>query len=190
MRIITTLLFFLFIALSPILHAQNKLQFKGIPIEGSVKTFISKLQAQGAKLENTEDDLYFFSDSFAGVSNCTIVVSHYKDSIVGLNVYLPKKTSWVDLKIDFVKFEESYTKKYGKPSDSFKFFNYPYYEGNGYEMSAVSMGECHYETFWDVENGWISLEISKSKCIAIQYDYKNGVRFRKQQQENQVNADI
>lgn len=60
MRIITTLLFFLFIALSPILHAQNKLQFKGIPIEGSVKTFISKLQAQGAKLENTEDDLYFF----------------------------------------------------------------------------------------------------------------------------------
>lgn len=177
--------------LSSILHAQNTLQFKGIPVEGDVKTFISQLQAQGAKLDDTDDNLYLFVDNFAGVSDCLIAVVHSDGTIVEVIVYfLSAQTSWYKLKDRFVTLEERYIKKYGKPSDSFKVFGRPYEEGDGNEMIAVEEKMCAYLSAWHVDNGTIWMEIDALKCVAIHYENKNGAQLRRQHRENLINADI
>ena len=82
-------------------------------------------------------------------------------------VYLPAQTSWYSIKNQYQAKLSTLKDKYGEPKSSYENFINPYYEGDGYEMSAVTLDKVNYSAFWD--NG-ISIEISKYKQVKICYE--------------------
>lgn len=135
------------LAVCTICFSQNHLSFKGIEINGTLTDFSQKLEASGYKKIYTNDaqDACVLEGAFAGYDQCMIfVISTAQEHIVWkVAVQLPEQSSWYSLKSRYNEFRESLMEKYGAPSKKYEFFSSPYYEGDGYEMSALNNEKCH-----------------------------------------------
>jgi hypothetical protein len=70
-----------------------------------------------------------------------------------------------------------YTKKYGQPRDSLRFFKSPYYDGDGYEFSAVRNGKAYISSFWEVGDSAIMIEVTNTGGVAVVY--QDSARFKR-----------
>jgi hypothetical protein len=165
--------------------------FNEVKIDGTSTEYLAKIKAKGyvqkelfsngngAILKKELNELYVF-----WTPKTKLV---YKVSI-----YMPKKDSWYGLKAEYQKYSELLTNKYGSASNTYEYFTKPYYEGDGYELSAVRLDKVTYFTFWDLsekENTQIGLSISKYEQIEISYEnYKNTLikETEKKEIENKV----
>jgi len=176
--------------------SQERMSFKGVEMNTDLVTFVNKLVEQGIKIkEHKLGDIsytYTLSGAFAGYSNCEIFVFGKKDKtlVYKVVVYLPEDNSWYSIKSDYNKLKEAYIKKYGAPSEDFHFFSSPYYEGDGYELTAIKIEKCYYSTFWTFDYGTIYTEISKYCQIKIVYEDKVNMESLSQLKEDAVNSDI
>jgi hypothetical protein len=105
-----------------------------------------------------------------------------------LSVFLPEVTSWSRIKSEYENYLGLLTEKYGSPEKAYTFFSTPYYEGDGYEMSAIKLEKCHYSAFWSDSIG-IWIEISKFQQVKIVYENaKNSAinDFEKKQINSQI----
>jgi hypothetical protein len=85
-------------------------------------------------------------------------------------VYLPTKETWYAIKQNYLDYLEVLTTKYGTPHQSYDFFSKPYFEGDGYEMSALKLEKCTYSAFWlNIDNTSIVIQISKYNQVMISY---------------------
>lgn len=152
--------------------AQEHLKFKGIPIDGKIETFIGKLQHIGYSSIRTEPSVALMKGEFGG-NICNIMIgssptSHIVHSII---VFLNEDNSWHSLNATYNNYKNLLSSKYGK-GDSFEFFSDPYYEGDGFETTAISVNKCTYVTFFDVPNGRLRLSIQKvitRACVVLVY---------------------
>jgi hypothetical protein len=150
-------------------------EFIGIKIDGDLKTVLNKFVTKGFKIK------------YSSVPNVTTATGYYSGTLFEVNivstpitkkvwkfaVYLPKKYDWTTLKSEYTSYRSSLIEKYGLPNSSYSGFTTPYYEGDGYEITGVSVNKCNYSTYWDN----MSIEISQFQQIRITY-------------ENSVNADL
>ena len=83
-----------------------------------------------------------------------------------------------------------FVKKYGNPTNNYEFFSKPYYEGDGYELSALRNEKCHYISAFETKNGVVYLEISKFKKIEINYEDKANSNIMDREKEETVIDDI
>ena len=148
----------------------NAQEFMGVKCDGKKDITISTFKNKGftltsdddgaaimkGKIGNDEIELYVF------YTPITKVVWSYK-------VFLPKQTSWYSLKSDYQKYMNVLTEKYGSPEKTYSFFSSPYNEGDGYEMTGVSVDKCNYASFWTIEQG-VRIKISKYKQVQISYE--------------------
>lgn len=169
---IKLLAFFLFIAS----FESFGQEFLGIKIEGNLNEIIAKFKQKGFKVIPPVENSVLLEGK-AGTSNVEIVAfaSPISKTVYKLNVYLPKKTSWSNLKSEYQDYLSTLTNKYGQPTDSFDFFESPYKEGEGDEMIAVEMEKCHYSAFWTN----VSIHISEFKQIRISYENLKNIEIRK-----------
>lgn len=58
--------------------------------------------------------------------------------------------------------------KYGKPKQAFHFFERPYYEGDGYEQSAIKLGKGHFSAFWG-EDSALMIQLTDRLTVAVGY---------------------
>ena len=169
----------------------SHLEFKGIPINGKVDDFVKKLQTQGYSIVNKEDIGIIMSGQFTGKEAEVMVINTKKTKTVWkVVVYLPKQTSWYRIKSDYEYYTEMFTKKYGAPTHTFSFFSSPYYEGDGYEMSALRNDKCTYYSSYHTQNGTISVEISKYEQIKIAYEDSINSSLMDKEKEDAVINDI
>jgi hypothetical protein len=162
--------------------------FNEVKIDGSSADYITRIKAKGYILKE-----YFKNGNGAILKkdlNELYVFWTPKTKIVyKATVYLPKKESWYGLKAEYEKYSDILSNKYGQPKsdDVYAYFSKPYYEGDGYELSALTLGKVTYFTFWDLsatENTQIGLSISKYQQIEISYEnYKNGLIKAEEQKE-------
>ena len=148
------------------------IEFKGIPITGAVDDFAVKLQAMGYNPVQVIDNTVIMTGRFVN-EECSIYLFStaktkqiWKVAVIIENTY----TSWSLIKNDFNKYKELYSKKYGHPDYDYHFFSSPYYEGDGYEMSALKSGKCHYFIGFDLPGGAVSIKMLSSCKIALQYE--------------------
>lgn len=186
------LLTFLFSLASTIAIAQTEhMTFKGLPIDGKLDEFISALVNQGFTLVYEADNGAVLEGDFAGKSNCSILVLPTKISktIWKVAVQFPKNTSWYSLKGEYKTFKASYSNKYGKPK-SYEFFSKPYYEGDSYEMQALKLEKCTYISFFELEQGTISIELSPKEYVQINYEDKLNSKIATKEKNHIVDEDI
>ncbi len=190
MRRIFSLFVCLIFAMS--IYAQDQhLTFKNIPIDGPLRTFVSKLEQQGFRLDEYSDDrtAAFLTGNFTGEEATIIVVTTPSTKkVCRVAVFFPKKKSWHSLKSDYFEYKKMYIQKYGKPKDEYEFFVKPYYEGDGYELQALRKENCYYSTFFYINDGIITVRLTNTCHLSIVYEDKvNNSLFTAEKDKNNLN---
>ena len=172
-------------------QTDSHLKFRDIPINGHISDFVDSLKHKGFVKNKSENNIVIMNGSFVGKEVELFIIATPKTKQVWkVTVYLPKDDSWYSLKSDYTKYVKSFKNKYGNPSDNYEFFSSPYYEGDGYEMTALKSGKCHYVSFFNIEEGNVSVEISKFAQIKFSYEDSKNTKLKKEEEESSVLEDI
>lgn len=165
------------------------LKFMGIPIEGNANAFIQKLASKGFVKTNTTDYGILLKGTFAGVKDAELCVLQTPKTkqVWKVAVYLPKENTWSSIKHQYEKFKTSFSEKYGEPDSHYEFFKSPYYEGDGYEESAVKLGKCYYSSFWGCG---LMVDISKFMQVRLAYEDPTNADLDEKERNEVVENDI
>lgn len=142
--------------------AQNDslhMTFKGIPIDGSLESFVQKLKKKGFRTNSSPNDL---TGPFAGYSNCSVMVLCNEESqkVRGVGVLLPSTDSWDVLYSQYKNLKEMLTTKYGSPASSEEGFTDPDLATSDFSrMLQVKMGNCNFYSKFITDKAGIYLSI-------------------------------
>jgi hypothetical protein len=145
--------------------------FADIPWGASKETVAARLAAAKFPIYKTDNDGdYWFKGSMLGqqVQGFVIFRSGRAAKIV-FSLLTPDSEAreiYTDLK-------RALTAKYGKPDSDFAFFNSPYYEGDGYEESAIKLGKGTFSAFWTSNTeqfGSMHVSIEKNLTVMVRYE--------------------
>jgi len=163
-KIFTTLFFALtviitFAQVNP--DTSGHMTFKGVPIDGTLNEYISKMKKSGFTHIGTDDGNAMFKGDFAAYKNCFIGVStlKQKDLVSRIAVIFPEQETWSSLSSNYFYLKELLTEKYGEPSESVEEFDNSQPRDDNSKMHEVGMNNCKYYTTYETENGSIQLSI-------------------------------
>jgi hypothetical protein len=149
------------------------LTFKGIPIDGTIKTMVAKLQDKGYKVLGVETEIGMLEGDFAGYSGCTIGVMGSAGMVTNVIVLFPKCDTWSALYSNYLSLRDSLTDKYGVPESKVEIFESASEPESDWErMYEVKNKRCLYRTTYALPNGKISISIGSSNYdayVAIAY---------------------
>lgn len=159
-------------------------QFDGVNISGDLPTAISKYKAKGYTFEKFIDNGAILKGKIAQTPiELFIFVTPKTKKVYKVVGYLDEDISWVSLKGTYNRFHEIITNKYGTPDGNYEDFTTPYYEGDGYELSAVGLEKVNYSAYWLNKLGLnIGIEISKFKQVKISYENYEMMKIKRIEQ--------
>lgn len=166
-------------------------EFLGIKVDGPKQEVVNKFIAKGFRVKTIKggsENVTSMEGNYAGTNyEINIVNTPTSKKVWKIAVYLPEQSNWYSLKSSYEKYLETLTEKYGQPTKSYGFFSSPYYEGDGFEMTALAIEKCNYAAYWlDII---MSIEISKYKQIKISYE--NAVNSELDDQEREkINKNV
>lgn len=166
--------------------------FKGMPINGHIDDFVELFINDGFSLsENNVANSVALNGNFAGQkAGILISATIISKTVYQVCVMFEKIPSFWSAKSKFNEFVESYTKKYGIPTRSLRSFNSPYYEGDGYEDSAMRLGKVNYASIWTLDEGSIIVTIMNTGATAIMYRDAVNEKLENAERQEYVNSDI
>lgn len=160
------------------------LTFKGVPIDGNLNSFVSKLKQKGFSLLHSESGTAVLNGDFAAYKNCMVGVYEHESGIVNrIAVMFPNKDTWARLYGDYSNLKEMLTEKYGEPTSIEEFEQMSYDMNDNSKMHEVRMGRCRYISDWETNNGTIELRIDHQLSIGcmvilIYADAENDAKVR------------
>lgn len=170
-----------------ICQAQTEhMKFKGIPMEGTLRSFTNQLEAKGYTCIGIQNGVSMLTGEFAGYKGCVIgVVTDNSGTICKVVVLFPEMDTWSDLYACYATYKEMLTEKYGEPSQSNEYFEEPYNNEAADKIYGVKFDNCKYYSDFSCDQGSITLEISHdgvTKCFVklSYYDNANQDNLRKQ----------
>ncbi|MCT4645987.1 MAG: hypothetical protein N4A74_13460 [Carboxylicivirga sp.] len=166
-RILTLLL--LLTTMLTLAQESKHLSFKGVPIDGTLNEYVSKMKKSEFSLIGIEDGVAMLKGDFAAYKSCIIGVAtlKQKDLVNTITVIFPESDTWSSLSSNYYNLKELLTEKYGKPSENVeKFDTYSKPDDDGDRMHAVKMDNCKYYTIYELENGSIQLSIDHESAIS------------------------
>lgn len=142
-------------------QASAHLSFKGVPIDGTLNEFISKMKVNGFTLLNTENGTAILKGDFASYKDCMIGVStlKQKDLVSSITVIFPDRDNWSSLSSNYFSLKEMLSEKYGKPFEFVEKFDSYEPDNDGSKMTAVKLDQCNYYTTYETDKGSIQLSI-------------------------------
>ena len=153
------------------------LKFKGVPIDGTLKEFVSRMKRKGFKSIGTENGMAILKGDFAAYKECTIYVSTLdnKDLVSRISVVFPNQKTWEYLHGDYMNLKELLIEKYGAPSSVTEEFQGEYIDDDIDRIAAVMTDRCNYESRFTTEKGEIVLWIEHENVscfVALVYKDK------------------
>lgn len=144
------------------------LTFKGIPIDGTLSEYVSKLVKNGFTLVSSEDGLAMLKGDFAAYKNCVIGVSTLKkkDLVSKIIVIFPERDTWSSLASNYFSLKELLTEKYGELSESEEKFENSQPRDDNSRMYEVKFDNCKYYTTYELDKGSIQLSIEHDGVIS------------------------
>lgn len=167
-KIVTSLIVFL-IAMSSLAQSSDHLTFKGVPIDGTLSEYVSKMKQNGFSYISTEDGVAMLTGDFAAYKNCIVGVAtlKQKDLVSKITVLFPERDTWSSLSGNYFDLKEMLTQKYGEPSECVeKFDTYSKPRDDGDRMHAVKMDNCKYYTIYETDKGSIQLSIEHNSVFS------------------------
>jgi hypothetical protein len=140
----------------------NHLEFKEVPINGTLDGFVAKMKQNGFTHIGTEEGTAMLRGDFAGYKNCIVGVATLKqnDLVSKISVIFPGCDTWSSLSSNYFSLKEMLTEKYGKPADVVeKFQSYSQPRNDKIKMYEVQFDRCRYYTTYETKKGSIQLSI-------------------------------
>lgn len=150
-------------------YAQEKsghLLFKGVPIDGTVNSFVQKMKQKGFTTVTNDGQTAMMKGTFAGYKNCSLHIlrTTEKDLVYRVGVFFEPDETWEFLSSKYFSLKQMLTKKYGKPSYCVEEFDAPYQpEDDKMKMFYVEQDKCKYGTEYETDEGTITLRILQTK---------------------------
>lgn len=146
--------------------------FDGVPISGDLPTAVAKYKAKGYSLSKYIEQGAILKGKVAGREiELFVFVTPKTKKVCKMVAFFDEETSWYSLKSTYNTFYDILTEKYGYPDDKFAKFLDPYYEGDGYELSAVGLDKSLFAAYWyRKDNLTVAVEISKYKQVKLVYE--------------------
>lgn len=107
------LLLFAIVTLSTFAQTTSEhLTFKGVPIDGTLTEFVSKLKQKGLTHIGTEDGTAILKGDFAAYKNCTVaaIALKQKNLVAKVGVMFPSLETWSSLSNNYFSLKEMLTK--------------------------------------------------------------------------------
>jgi hypothetical protein len=172
--------------------SSKHLAFKGIPLDGTLDQYVSKMKANGFEVLKSEGDLAMLKGDFAGYKDCYVGVSTLKQKgpVHKIGVFFPEKDKWSTLSGDYFNLKQLLTEKYGNPTkESEKFDRLIEPRDDNMRMHEVRMDRCKYFSIWDTDKGEIQLSIDHDDITGcnvrlVYIDKINSATVRKQALED------
>ena len=125
MRTLFLTLIFAFMTMQTFAQTSEHLSFKGVPIDGTLNEYVSKMKQNGFTYIKTEDGTAILNGDFAGYKDCTVGVAtlKQKDLVHKIVVIFSDKDTWSRLSTNYFDLKAMLTEKYGKPSDVLEKFD-------------------------------------------------------------------
>ena len=145
-------------------QAQEHLTFKGVPIDGTLDTYVANMKKAGFTFIGEDNGIAMLRGDFAGYRNCTIGVVTLKsiDIVNRISVLFDSHQDWNNIYINYSSLKEMLTAKYGKYADCVeKFEGYSQPRDDNGKMHELTMDRCKFYTIWKTDKGSIELEIIK-----------------------------
>ena len=162
----------------------DHLTFKGVPIDGTLNEYVSKMKQNGFNHLQTEDGTAYLNGDFAGYKDCYVGVSTLKqnDLVYKIAVVFKEKDTWSVLSTNYFDLKQMLTEKYGEPSDVVEKFDVESFAQPRDDQDRfynVKSDKCKYYSKWQTEKGQIQLKIdhnsSRSCYVTLAYfDKING----------------
>jgi hypothetical protein len=139
----------------------DHLVFKGVPIDGTLIDYVSKMKQNGFTLIATNDGVAMLKGDFAAYKDCVIGVAtlKQKDLVSKITVVFPELETWSLLSSNYYSLKDMLTEKYGKPAKIVEDFQNDDPKDDGSKMDAVKFDKCKYYTTFKTEKGTIQLSI-------------------------------
>ena len=145
-------------------QAQEHLTFKGVPIDGTLDTYVANMKKADFTFIGEDDGIALLRGDFAGYRNCTIGVVTLKsiDIVNRISVLFDSHQDWNNIYVNYSSLKEMLTTKYGKYADCVeKFEGYSEPRDDNGKMHELTMDRCKFYTIWETDKGSIELEIIK-----------------------------
>ncbi len=170
-----TLVLLMYSAFVNLIYAQSSehLIFKGVPIDGTLKEYLSKMVQDGFTNLGVENGTAILNGELAGYKDCNIGVAtlKQKDLVYKITVIFPEKDTWSSLSGNYFDLKDMLTEKYGNPSEVVeKFDSSSQPRDDNARMYEVKFDKCKYFSVWKTEKGEIQLSIqhqSITTCYVI-----------------------
>lgn len=140
----------------------NHMKFKGIPIEGTLNSFVQKLKDVGYNYVGTQDGMAILTGEFAATKGCTIGVARFsdRDQVNLVAVIFPEEDSWSPITSTYYTLKSMLSEKYGEPEVVEEFSdNEP--PSDFLKFYALLNDECHYMSEFSTDKGKIQLTMMK-----------------------------
>jgi len=140
------------------------LTFKGVPIDGTLSEYVSKMKQAGFTHIGTQDGIAILQGDFAGFKECTVGVSTLKtvNVVSTIGVIFPSHDDWSSLERNYDLLKSMLTQKYGEPSDvveQFQGITTP--TTNDDKLHELIMDRCTWYTTFVTPEGDIQLSLQK-----------------------------
>ena len=160
-------------------QSSEHLVFKGVPIDGTLKEYVSKMVKDGFTDLGSENGTAILNGEFAGYKDCNIGVTtlKQKDLVYKIAVIFPEKETWSTLSENYIDLKDMLTEKYGNPTEVVEKFDSSYQpkDDNG-KMFNVKNDNCKYFSIWKTDKGEIQLSIQhkgfESCYVTLSYSDK------------------
>ena len=151
--------------------SHSQVEFYGMRVGESLEITKKNFIAKGFVQKSSQGNVITWEGTFGGKTGKIYTVSTPKSKLVWkFLVVAETHTDWYDTKLALNKYIEIFTKKYGAHSDQYFYFRKPYYEGDGYEHNAISLGYAEISSIYTFQDGnVVSLEITKELSVKITY---------------------
>jgi len=155
--------------------------FNGVYIGGSLDKAINSFKAKGYSITKFNDYGVEMKGKLGfDQVELYIFVTPKSKQVFKVVAYLPEHESWTSLKGQYNRYKEALINKYGGSDDGTEEFESPYYEGDGYELNAFTLGKATYNTLWlRRENLNLAIEISQFKQVKLTYENQQNIELKR-----------
>lgn len=164
---------------------QYRVKFRGIPINGDHYVFGDELSKLGYVKDynftsENSNVVASYTGSYGG-EKCRLYVyaTPITKTVYQVRVIIKESSSWSLIRNTYYTFKKRFESKYGESWMSEEKFEYPYEDGDGFELSCIERGKgSYYSSFNNTEKiglGYIDIMINASYNQGwISIDFKDG----------------
>lgn len=159
----------------PVEDTTPHLAFKGVPITGSLKNYVARMESAGFRCITTEPRHAILYGDFAGYADCTVQVSTLQalNVVSTISVEFPDRNKWPSLSSNYTRIKSLLTKKYGAPASCVERFGGYSATNDSDKMIHVQLDQCKYITTFLTPLGVIQLSIATGFSAHVKLVYQD-----------------